>query len=482
MTVPTATKGADGHHSGPLAGRIAWMLAAAVIVLTFPVILSGRGGTSEAFDQDRYHLAVIETMADTWPIVDVVHYKSATGPAYHYVLAGVRRYLTDSKRVLQSINMLLSAGLIAAVFLFAARLAGPWPAAAFVLPLLGSKYVISGAIWLTTDNVALLGVVIAVGGALLMPPSARRGVWCGLSAAAAVSIRQIHIWSISPLLALAVLVGPLRTLFPRVFRHDAILGDHCGSNTSRQPGGSWRRAAAFAISAAIPAAVLAAFVMAWGGLMPPQYRDLHSAGMNPSTYGFALALVGAFGVFYLPWTWSTLVERNDATLCIRRQTVVIAGVATAAGVVVALIWPTAFNADAGRWGGPMWEAVRVTPAVADRSLLIVVLSGIGAAVLALMVRAANKAGRGGSAMLLLLTGLGFVLAQSFNSQAWQRYFEPVVLIWLIWLASLATPPGGAGSPRLMGWVAALALATIQFSISFVTVYLPAVRAGESVPG
>jgi len=57
--------------------------------LTAPVILSGRGGPSEAKDQDRHHVVVIETMLEQWPDVDIVNYASATSPGYHFALAAV---------------------------------------------------------------------------------------------------------------------------------------------------------------------------------------------------------------------------------------------------------------------------------------------------------------------------------------------------------------------------------------------------------
>ena len=75
-----------------------------------------------------------------------------------------------------------------------------------------------------------------------------------------------------------------------------------------------------------------------------------------------------------------------------------------------------------------------------------------------------------------------------NSQAWQRYFEPIVLITLTWLAALArTRPSAASSPtrdtepsESSVWLAGPALlALAQLGFSIVSLYWPVLSQGAA---
>jgi K+ transporter len=66
------------------------------------------------------------------------------------------------------------------------------------------------------------------------------------------------------------------------------------------------------------------------------------------------------------------------------------------------------------------------------------------------------------------------VVQAGNSQVWERYFDPAVLVALAWLAAMGidrTRPHSAGRLAL----GALVLAAVQAAISAVTVWLPAFR-------
>ena len=65
------------------------------LAMTWPVILSGRGGTNEASDEVHYHLPMIQHFAEQWPLPpEDDAYTSATTPGYHYLMAGVDRGLS----------------------------------------------------------------------------------------------------------------------------------------------------------------------------------------------------------------------------------------------------------------------------------------------------------------------------------------------------------------------------------------------------
>src|SRR5207249_1269288 len=90
-------------------------------------------------------------------------------------------------------------GLLLTVFSLLMLRLDPWRSLACTSPLLGSSIVLSGSVWLTTDNAAWMFVALALGSAALTAVTpgriARAGIWSAL----AVFIRQIHIWVIGPI-------------------------------------------------------------------------------------------------------------------------------------------------------------------------------------------------------------------------------------------------------------------------------------------
>lgn len=413
-------------------GRGGWpalVLCICFGVLVWPAILSGRGGTSEYWDQRNYHEPVIRAFAEQWPRVDLVNYRSATSPGYHLGLAILSRYVTHHQGVLQLVSSLFSLGFVLTVWWYAARGVGGWRALALSAPLLASSYLLSGAIWLTTDNAAWLFVALALGGVAHRALTPGRAIVSGVHATIATFIRQIHVW----------LAGPIAV---------AALFDRPRSGGAR---------IAVAIAVMLPIALVAVLFLLWKGLMPPAYVSIHNQGANPALIPFSLALLGAYGLFFVP----AFGLRTTVDVLKKPMTWLIAlGVFAICASV-----PTAHSEGAGRWGGSMWELVRRMPVVADRSMVIPPMAAAGALVLCLARQAAANAGRTRAATVLLVA-LGFwAAAQSMNSQAWQRYSDPIILMSLAWFASLA-PLSRAG------WIGPGLLALVQFALSIITVYRP----------
>ena len=423
-------------------------------VLVWPVILSGGGGTSEAKDQVEYHLPAIDGMVQQWPFIDVVDYPSATAPGYHFLMATLSRFVSRDPMVLQLASSLLSLGFLLVVWHHAARLVRPPAALALVLPLLASSYVLGAAIWLDTDNAALLFVALALGGSALVEATPFRGVRLALYGTAAVLVRQIHIWVAGPVLLVALL--------------STRRGGRLLERFTPPRGAPWTRRALIVVLAAValPFSLLAVMIWLWGGLTPPAYAHLHGGGINLAVYPLVLALVGGFGIFFLPAFGSM-----DPRPWMRDW---LLWVAIGLALVLSLAVPTDFDREAGRWGGAIWELVRHLPAPGGRSVVFCPLAVLGAVVLVRAWRAAGQAGRGYEAALLLVALLGWVICQSVNTQAWQRYCEPIILVGLAWLAALArspgVPPAGAAPQTGRWWLGPVALGVVQLGLSGYSVY------------
>lgn len=435
----------NAQRRSNLASALALILAFGL--LTVPVLLSGRGGPSESMDQNRYHQVAIDQMARQWPDLDVSNYPSATSPGLHIVMAVVQRTVGGEagRKVTRWLNLLLSLGLVFVVYRFAARRTSGWGAALLTAPLLLSQYVLAGAIWLTTDNAALFFAMLAVALALPERPTIGRGLGAGVAATCAVGVRQVHLWTAAPIGFAALLASPLAFRLPTPVRI---------WNAERR---AWPAAIAGLIGAALPVALMVWLFAQWGGLTPPMYADKHNAGPNPATFAFAFAMLGAFGVWFVPAV-------GVAASAVRDPVVWTLG---ALGLFAAVVPATSF-APQERAFGSLWRAVELTPSVADRSLLITVFAATGGVVCALLYRAAERADRAGQAILLLLALLGWACAQSLNSMAWQRYFEPITLAFLAWLCAL----GIEGQPlRLRArWWGVSALAVGQAVIAAASLY------------
>jgi hypothetical protein len=438
-------------------------------VLLFGVDINPRGGedgrplytTSEASDAIKYHIPVIREMAEEWPAVDIVNYRSATSPGYHLAMAGAMK-AGASETGLRWINLLAGCAFVGVVGAFAGCIAGWRTAALLGLPLVVSPYVLSSSCWITTDNAALAFVAVAVGCAAFGGGTARASVVGGIGATLAVAVRQLHIWPIAPL-ALSMKAGSgLLGSIPVVRDVCAGLGLVDEPRTM-----DWKRFIVGSLAVLAPLALLAFFVWKWQGLMPPMYREKHASGMSWSMPAFSLSLAAIFGGAMLARAWGGV-----RTLRVRDPFV---WGAIVAGLIVALAPATAWNSDAGRMHGWLWEIAKRAPSVADRSLLFVVLAPIGALALLSMWRAASLNGRKRAATILLFAGVCWCAAQMMNAQAWHRYAEPPVLAGIVWLAVLASPAREARAswPKAVGLAAVagpLALTAWLLIVSAVTIY------------
>jgi hypothetical protein len=411
--------GASGPAIGVARRLVRFGAPLLLVVLALPLIRSEVFSTNDAFDEVNYHRPIIATMAADFPAVDIVNYNAAMAPGYHVAMASVLR-ATGSWRAVRAANLAIGVLLVVLAGDVAWRLSGHWSAALTTLTMAASSYVVSGSVWLTTDN---LGLLLAMGSLALLVldrPTTARSVVSGVGGALAALVRQIHIWTAVPIAA-------------------GALSSSSRAAARRQPRLTRGRLLA---PAALPVIAVGTLVVLWGGLLPPRFVG-HHGGWNATTFVFGLALIGIYG---MPWM---LLVPSDA-----RQTIT-SGAGAAALLLAAAAWmaPSSYNADAGRWGGWLWEAVRRTPSVLDRSVLLLLLAVAGAATLATLARRAVDRGRSRETSVLVVALISWMAAQSANFQVWQRYFEPAILILLSWLIALAPPSLDNGR-----WLLPLAMA------------------------
>jgi hypothetical protein len=400
-----------------------------LVVLALPLIRAQVFSTNDAFDEINYHRPIIATMAADFPAVDIVNYNAAMAPGYHVAMAAVLR-VTGSWTAVRAANLAIGVLLIVLAGHVAWQLSGEWSAALTTLTLAASSYVVSGSVWLTTDNLGLLLAMGSLSLVILRRPIQARSLASGVVGALSALVRQIHVWTSVPLI-----VDALWT--------DAPTGD----------GRAWRRLASVA-PAVLPVVAVGLLVLLWGGLLPPRFVG-HHEGWNPVAFAFGLSLLGVFG---LPWL---LAMTADLRLALESRP----GLPVIVVALCASLVPTTYAVRDGRWGGWLWELVRWSPTAFERSLLVPGLAVAGACTVLTLVYRASRAGRSREAIVLVVALAAWMAAQSANFQAWQRYFEPAILILLSWLIALAPPPLDNGR-----WVLPLATAGAMLTATVLLVH------------
>ncbi|MEN9640825.1 MAG: hypothetical protein RIR77_14 [Planctomycetota bacterium] len=441
------------------ANRGWWRSAPCVLAVLFacavlPVIMFGSDATSEASDEAAAHLPTVLQFAAQLPTPDLRDYPSATGPGYHLLMAVPAR-LGVGVHGLRIIASLAGLALLLLVWRTAARAAGPAVALALTLPLLVSTYVLSGSAWLTTDVLSVLIGTTMVAIAAWWMPTMRTFLTLAVLFVAALSVRQTNVFLAAPILAAGILGSPLG--------RSASDAEQWSGDEPR----SWSRLAA-AFLALVPAALLLlALVNMWGGLMPATFRSMHDKGLSPVAPAYGLALLGTWAAIAL------LPMAPEVLHTVRRHALAITLVASLAflGAVVA---DSTWSVEQGRWGGAYWMIVKAFPAIGGRSIVIVAAAVVGAVLAAVLWIRAAEIRRGRQATIVLVSLLALMVVQAGNSQVWQRYFDPAILVALAWLISLGinrTRPHSAGRAVL----GALLLAGVQATISTLDYWMPVFR-------
>lgn len=431
------------------------LLAAAVLWPSIALLpFAGR----PADDQSRFHEHAVRVFAGQWPRFDLSDYASATTPGYHLALAALVRTLgpDTSRHALQFAGSLFTIALVAALAMLvwcelrAARSAADHAASpargaradtaraiAACLPALASAYVWASGVFLLPDNASWLGMLGVLSLALARVGgwvnSAQRVLtWGALSAAALLLLvftRQNLIWTAGLLVGAAYLAPASWTSmrrdggsrWPRALLMDGSLGALFVAVPRRL------LASALALAACVPAVLMVAyFADLWHGLVPPRFQDQH-AGANPATPALMLALLAIYSVFFGGFILEPLVRLWRE----RKWLVILAGVI---GLLLAVIPETTYLFEPR--GSGLWNLVRAMESRGiviggHTSPLLVILTPIGAVAFCGWIAMVPTARR----WLMLAAFVGFMAAQTANTNAWQRYIEPG---WLMLLAVAST--------------------------------------------
>lgn len=385
----------------PRSGGPALAICLIFLAAALPLIAAGHERGRGAWDQNTYHLVAIRTFARQWPRFDLHDYASATTPGYHLVLALVDKFISDDVRVLRLFGMLFTLGLLATLALAVGRRVPPAIAIALCLPAVCSLYVFSSGAWLLPDNVAWWGVLAILLVALRSRVDAWSYVLGAILLTLLVAVRQSDAWAAAVLWAAAWRGNAGKNSVP--FDTRAAIG----------------RLGWMAL-ATVPAAVLLLwFVHLWHGLLPVGMQSFHG-GANPAVPATVLGVFGILAIFFTPFAAAAHLPRQ--------RVFIIAGAAV--GFIAAALPVTTYSHAQGRESG-IWNLTLHLPMVHQRSILMIALATFGGALLVVWLLSLETRDR----WISLVAWLAFIAAQTENTKAWQRYYEPFVLIALPLMAS-----------------------------------------------
>ena len=432
------------------------LLVGFLLLTLVPVLTGFDHFPNKSIDMDKSHVPVVRSFAEQFPAIDLSDYNSATTPGMHIVLAVVSKVFGESETLLQVMTCLFGAAMVMVAWWFAAVRLRPWLAVVAVAPLALNPYVLGNSIWVMTDNFSLGLIAFVIGSSVFLAPEPRRLVATSLAMVASVLVRQINLWTMAGAVLAAIAGAPgLRGRMPW---HDEL-----------DDGWTPARFLVISVGAIATVATLGYFVWKWGGLVPPTYATYHAGGINTGVAPYCLAL---FGVYALPILFThhrELLRRPG----VRRNAVL----GCLVGLAIGLVLPSAAGVDVGRFGGWLWTLAGALPDVGDRSLLLVAGAVLGGGIAGMILGIIFESGNGRGGVLLAFFAVSFLAAYTANSQAFQRYFDPPVLLAIGWGFALMHRERSNMDRRIL--LAGLGCAAMQFVFAGWTLYRPLLAAASA---
>lgn len=367
----------------------------------------------------------------------------AMGPGYHATLATLCRLTNQLDNpglliLLHTVQFFL--GIIYLIIIWRCchsdTAPKPWQSFLVLLPAVLTPYSLNENNWPVTIMPSNLLAFLAL---LLYDhlysgtvTASRRGgtlLAAGIVVAAALTVRQNVLWAMAPLALLGI-----RALRTREWNIQ-----------------DWLMAV---ISVVPPVAVLWILYRIWGGLVPPEFQHTHTAGgYSAAAVLYPLALIACLTPFFAGYLLSDL--RTAETK--RAGAVLVLGAII--GLLLAVIGPTTFSFEAGRNGGLLWGFAHRLPAIADRSLLFLVLGPAGGLALAFLVVVAWQRG----VQAFTVAFLAWLVICGLNNTAYHRYYEAMALLFFAFVCTRAPQPTryAAVGPLLLA-VAFVGLYLLQF--------------------
>ncbi len=422
---PTLLPTGRPESRGLSSARWRWLLAAPFLVVL--AVLLATGWTFRTFwDGDEVsHWALIRWFAEGLPRFKADYPYSATTPFFHLLSAVVVRSVGENLPLVRAFNTLVSIGGVLALFGMLHRTLKHSPATAALLSAVfaSSCYFFGYAFRALTDNLAIIGCILAMAALFRFvdPAGPRRQLQfllgCG-GCALAILTRQSYLFLCLPFAVLLL--------------------------ASDLPVGAKLVGVAALGLALVP---FAGLVVALRGVGPPDFQ-VHHTPSPINFYPLALPLM-VLGL-YVPFFFGPDLGRAfragslDARRCVRPAF----GVAAAVAVLVFFplfpvtgrpeltpYFPSVATVDFSKYfAGSIYAVVDRTPrlSLCHNHLLFWFALPMGAAAAAWLVPSAWHAGGSPHRRVAAWFLLSVLLSSTLNSVSSQKYYDGLVLLFLVW--------------------------------------------------
>jgi hypothetical protein len=403
-TARTGAPPATSRRENPWPWIALLVLIQLAVTLPF-VFLPGAGND---VDEIKLHYPAVVQIREHWPHLDLIKdCLSPIAPGYHYFLATCSLVTGPSLTAMRLITALVSLFVPISLFIWLRAYLPPRDAFVYALPLTLCCFFLKASCRVVTDNAALLLTLLSVMGIFLLPSRGWRGAVVGVTTSLAIFARQLTASLAAPALAQVVME-----------RFDLFQEPAAGQEAAARS--RWLDFLPGLIFRLLPFAVLGYLVHTWHGLVAPQWQKT-SMTLSAAPLAYVLAVAGFLGSFFV-------LSLGPGVVTLRRITDRWVILAAVAGFLVAVISPTNWSASEGRWGGWVWLLVHHLPVPGNRSIIFMVLTPLGAALLCLAARLVWQGGRRKAAVLWVCSVLAWMSSYALGTNIYHHYYEPPLMI------------------------------------------------------
>jgi hypothetical protein len=373
------------------------LLSLLFIGLVVPLITKSELNTYDARDEKSYHYPTVLALLEQFPNFDLVNFSSATTPLYHIVLALPSLIFGSDIVLLRLLNSMISLCCLLASYGYLSKRGTKLKAFYFSIFLLLSPYFMGPAVRLSTDNMALLFLLLSISAMDVGLPNLLNFLRVNILILCTILTRQIYTWLIGVYLLFYLL------------RKDKLKLQYI---------------AQVVLPTLLPMVGLAYFLFIWGGLTSPIFSARHtSLGINWDVPVFIVSLVGLYGVFFGLWLF----------IIFKKNQVQPFHLALLSGCAIAylLLHPVSnqypvIDPSLGDRGGALWLIASHLPNFLSSSIVFWILFPMGLSCLFMMVR--YLASR--REYLLILCFILWLIANMSNIRTYQKYYEPFLVFWM----------------------------------------------------
>lgn len=347
------------------------------------------------YDQNTYHIPQINYFLRNG--IDFTSYNSftATTPGQHLIYTCLLSLLSikqvDGNTIeLRLLHLIFNLVTIFLIWLLLYTITRKHESIIYSLPLICSPYFINGALYITTDNVAI-GITVAVLIFIISQNYNFKNIlYANIFNTVSILWRQNTIWLQGP-----IFIKNIKTIL----------------NTKKYSS---------LIPHLLPVGLLILFIISWGGLTPREFQLINSKALNFSSIIYSISLFVILSIFYL-YDLYFLIKKIEKQLIIR---ITIIGIII--GISIGIFIPSEMNHQAGRWGGYLWSISSYLPSIYERSIFFIFLTILGSVLLSYifyLLWISNE-------VLIIVAFLSWLISNVGSFIVFHRYYEPMLILFI----------------------------------------------------